>query len=191
MENSIYIPKALQGKHIYLRPVSVQDAEAYYQLLFQSETRRLTGTKAMFTYDQIVSYFEDKTSDRSSLLMLISLQDGNDIIGDIALQDIDTTNRSTNLRIMIDPSEQQGKGYGTEALKLMLDYAFGILQMHRVELNVFDYNDRAKHVYEKIGFKVEGRQRDALFYNHAYHDSILMSILEHEYRQLHLPDYKG
>lgn len=186
MTTSHFIPKALEGKQIYLRTVSVRDAEAYYALLFQFELRRLTGTKSMFTYEQIVAFLENKTHDRSSLLMLIALQDGDEIIGDIALQDMDPTNRSTNLRIMIDSSKHQGKGYGTEALKLMLDYAFGILQLHRVELNVFDYNDRAKYVYEKVGFKTEGRQRDAMFYNHAYYDSILMSMLEYEYREKHL-----
>lgn len=61
-----------------------------------------------------------------------------------------------------------GKGYGTEALVLMLDYGFGICNLHRIE--------------RKIGFQREGVQRDALFYNHQYHDSIPMSMLSSENR---------
>lgn len=71
-------------------------------------------------------------------------------------------------------------------MKLMLDYGFGVLNLHRIELNVFDYNARAMHVYEKLGFKREGVQREALFYDHKYHDSILMSILEDGFRALHV-----
>ena len=101
----------------------------------------------------------------------------------ITIQDIDTMNRNANIRIALTNSSQN-KGYGTEALQLMLDYGFGVLNLHRIELNVFSYNHRAMRVYEKVGFKQEGVQREALFYNHQYHDSILMSILEDEYRTL-------
>ncbi|SDW71287.1 Acetyltransferase (GNAT) family protein [Marininema mesophilum] len=65
----------------------------------------------------------------------------------------------------------------------MLEYAFGVLNLHRVELDVFSYNERAIHVYEKLGFKKEGILRESLFYDHQYHDSIIMSMLEKEYRE--------
>lgn len=178
-----FIPKVLQGKKVYLKPLNASDAKAYYKQLFNVETRRLTGTKAIFNYEQIVEYIDRKRGDDSSVILLIALQETDELIGDIVLQDLDYTNRSANLRVAIDQSEHQGQGYGTEALRLMLDYGFGILQLHRIELNVYDFNERAAHVYEKVGFKVEGRQRDALFYNHEYHDAILMSMLEGEYRE--------
>lgn len=181
-----FIPKALEGEKVYLKPLNASDAREYYQQLFNVETRRLTGTKAVFNYEQIVEYIDRKRGDDSSVLLLIALQNTDELIGDIALQDLDYTNRSANLRIAIDQSIHQGQGYGTEALRLMLDYAFGILQLHRVELNVYDFNGRAMHVYEKVGFQVEGRQREALFYNHEYHDAILMSMLEEEYRMKYL-----
>lgn len=178
-----FIPKVREGQKIYLRPVDANDTERYYQLLFDAETSRLTGTKAIFHYDQITDYLDTKWKDDSSVLLVIALQETDEWIGDIALQDLDYTNRSANLRIAINQAKHQGQGYGTEALRLMLDYAFGILQLHRVELNVYAFNERAAHVYERAGFKIEGRQRDALFYDHKYHDSILMSILEDEYRE--------
>ncbi|WP_084219624.1 GNAT family N-acetyltransferase [Jeotgalibacillus soli] len=67
------------------------------------------------------------------------------------------------------------KGYGTEALKL-LDYGFGMLNLHRIELDVYNHNDRGMHVYKKIGFKQEGILRVYLFINHRYYDLIMMSI---------------
>jgi len=177
--------RLLEGERVYLRPYNLDDIDRYYQMLFQPEMRRLTGTQTTWTREQIIRYLEEKMEDRSSVLLLIALRENDCVIGDIALQDIDRNNRSANIRIAIDQAEQQGKGYGTEALKLMLDYGFGILNLHRVELNVFAYNERALRVYEKLGFKKEGVQRDALYYHHRYHDSIWMSILEDEYRQLH------
>jgi RimJ/RimL family protein N-acetyltransferase len=175
----------LEGEHVYLRPIGLDDAEAYFHKLFVPEMRRLTGTQRSFTKEQIVRYIESKSQDSTSLLLLIALRETDEVIGDIALQSIDSMNRNANIRIAIDLKEHQNKGYGSEAILLMLDYAFGIVNLHRVELNVFSYNERAIHVYQKLGFKKEGVQREALYYNHQYHDSIIMSILEDEYRALH------
>lgn len=175
----------LEGKKVYLRPIDTGDTETYFQQLFHPQTRKWTGTQKHFTRNQIERYIEGKAQDTSSILLLIALTETDEVIGDIALQDIDSYNRSAGIRISIDSSKNQGKGCGTEALNLMLDYGFGIVNLHRIELNVFAYNERALHVYEKIGFKKEGVQKEALYYNHKYHDSILMAILEHEYRELH------
>lgn len=172
----------LEGQKVYLRPIGAEDTEWYYHSLYDSETRKLTGTQRQYTKESIAAYIERKSQDDSSVLLLIALRDNDELIGDIALQDIDVYNRNCNIRVAINSQAQTGKGYGSEAMRLMLDYGFGILNMHRIELNVFDYNSRAIHVYEKLGFKREGIQREALFYNHAYHDSITMSILEHEFR---------
>ncbi|MNP53465.1 Spermidine N(1)-acetyltransferase [compost metagenome] len=72
----------------------------------------------------------------------------------------------------------------------MLWHAFEKLNLHRVELGVFAFNKRAIHVYEKLGFNREGVQRDLLFLNQEYHDSILMSMLEHEYREMYMVERK-
>ncbi|MET3207309.1 UNVERIFIED_CONTAM: RimJ/RimL family protein N-acetyltransferase [Paenibacillus sp. PvR008] len=176
------VARLLEGSRVYLRPIHVEDTELYYNTLFGQDMRRLTGTQRSFTKDQIGRYIESKGQDTSSLLLLIALQEDDCIIGDIALQDMDSLNRSANIRIAINEQGNMGKGYGTEALVLMLDYGFGICNLHRIELNVYDFNERAIRCYEKIGFQREGVQRDALFYNHQYHDSILMSMLSSEYR---------
>jgi len=176
----------LEGTKVYLRPVNSADTEAYYQLLHDADMLRLTGTQHHFTREQIERYIDSKSQDSSSILLLIADAATDEIIGDIALQDISDTNRSANLRIAISAARHQGRGYGSEAILLLLDYGFGIRNLHRIELNVYAYNERAQHVYRKLGFQQEGIQRDALFYNHAYHDAILMSMLEHEYRARYL-----
>ncbi|UQZ34421.1 GNAT family N-acetyltransferase [Paenibacillus sp. PK3_47] len=172
----------LTGDKVYLRPLNGEDAELYYHMFYDAETRRLTGTQKHITKEGIVRYIDRKADDDSSVLLLIALRENDEAIGDIAIQDMDRNNRTANIRIAIGDSRHQGQGYGREALLLMLDYGFGILNLHRIELEVFSYNKRAMHVYESIGFTREGVRRQALFYDHAYHDVIMMSMLENEYR---------
>ncbi|MGG1660771.1 GNAT family N-acetyltransferase [Brevibacillus sp. NRS-1366] len=181
-ENTNTPVRFLEGERVYLRPIGLEDTEFYYQSLYSKETRKLTGTQKHYTREQIHQYIESKGQDSSSVLLLIALCESDQVIGDIQIGDIDMFNRNAFIRIAIEQSAYQGKGYGSEAMRLMLDYGFGILNLHRIELNVFAYNDRAIHTYEKLGFQREGVQRQALYYNHAYHDSILMSMLADEYR---------
>ncbi|WNS41953.1 GNAT family protein [Paenibacillus sp. MMS20-IR301] len=172
----------LTGAQVYLRPLNGEDAGLYYHMFYGTEVRRLTGTKKHITKEQIAGYIERKAGDDSTVLLLIALKENDEVIGDIAIQDIDPDNRSANLRIAIGEERYQGQGYGREALLLMLDYGFGILNLHRIELEVYSYNARAAHVYESVGFVREGVRRDTLFYNHEYHDVIMMGMLESEYR---------
>jgi RimJ/RimL family protein N-acetyltransferase len=185
MQNKSKPVRLLTGDRVYLRPLSQEDAETYFQQLFDPEVRRLTGTTRAFTKEGIQRYIDAKSQDSSTVLLLICLKDTDEVIGDIALQDLDPINRNCNIRIAIE-SEYQGKGYGSEAMPLMLDYGFGILNMHRIELEVFSYNTRALKMYEKLGFTQEGIQRDYLYYNHKYHDCIKMSILEDEFREIYI-----
>ncbi|MCG2821153.1 MAG: GNAT family N-acetyltransferase [Candidatus Atribacteria bacterium] len=78
-----------------------------------------------------------------------------------------------------------GKGYGTEAILLLIDYAFRRLNFHRVAIGVVGFNEKAIRFWEKVGFKKEGIQRDGYSYNHKYYDFVMMSILEDEFRELH------
>lgn len=172
----------LEGERVYLRPANPEDVPGYFGMLFDPELRRLTGTQEVFSFPGIERYIEKKSQDSSGILLLIALSDNDQVIGDIALQDIDHVNRNAGLRIAIQTDGHTGKGYGPEAIRLMLEYGFGVLNLHRVELQVFGYNERAIKAYEKVGFTREGVQRQGLYYNHRYHDSILMSMLEDEFR---------
>lgn len=74
-----------------------------------------------------------------------------------------------------------GRGYGSEATKLMLEYGFKNLKLHRIQLIVLDLNERAQQVYRKMGFVEEGIQREALLINNKWHNVVLMGILENEF----------
>ncbi|MFD1178977.1 GNAT family N-acetyltransferase [Paenibacillus puldeungensis] len=181
----------LYGKQIYLRPAVPNDLDDYYTYLCDAEVGKFTGTQQTFTKEGTVRWLEKiSTPDDSRVDLMIITKDTDQLVGEVVLNDIDPVNRSANIRIGITGGENRGKGYGSEALLLMLWHAFEKLHLHRVELGVFAFNKRAVHVYEKLGFNREGVQRDLLFLNQEYHDSILMSMLEHEYREKYMVESK-
>src|SRR5919107_1358942 len=87
-------------------------------------------------------------------------------------------NGSAMFHITIGEKDVWGKGYGTEATQLMLEHAFAHLGLHRVALAVFSFNERAIRSYEKAGFRVEGRAREAIWRKGRFWDEISMSVLE-------------
>jgi len=106
-------------------------------------------------------------------------------IGIIALDDSGSNHRhhrESDLGIDI-AGAYQGQGYGSEAIAWALHWAFQTAGLHRVALGAFSYNTRAVKLYQHLGFLVEGRRREAIWYEGGWHDGILMSMLEHEWRE--------
>lgn len=178
--------KYIQGKNIYLRPYETDsDKEILYKATFNEEVQLFTGTTRPFSKRQIDNFIDKiLEGDESRVDFLIVSQVDDEVVGEVVLNEIH--NRNANIRIFIFDSKNFNKGYGTEALQLMLDFGFGMLQLHRIELGVYNHNNRGIHVYEKLGFKKEGVLRDYLFYKHKYYDLIMMSMLEEEYRELYV-----
>lgn len=173
--------KFLEGKQVYLRPLEAEDLEAFYPSLWDAEMRRLTGTQETFTKAGIQQWFDKNALDSSRIDLVICLQEDDQLIGDMAMLHIDHRNRNAIVRIAVW-QEFVGKGLGTEAMYLLLRHGFDVLNLHRIGLDVYDFNKRAIRSYEKVGFRQEGVVRDEHFYDGKYHDSIIMGILEDEFR---------
>jgi RimJ/RimL family protein N-acetyltransferase len=105
-------------------------------------------------------------------------------IGHGELARIDAKNLSAALaRILVGPSELRGRGIGEGIVRALLEIAFDHLSLHRVALNVFDFNQAAIRCYQKVGFKQEGVQREACKFGDEYWNVCIMGILEYEYRE--------
>ncbi len=102
-------------------------------------------------------------------------------IGNMALIHIAWRHRWAELAVAIGEKAYWGQGYGTEALQALVGIAFEILNLQRVQLEVYDFNRRAQRAYEKVGFRLEGRRRRAIYYRGAYHDSLMMAVLREEW----------
>lgn len=172
----------LTGERILLRPVRENELDAYFGLLQEPEAMRLTGTQERFTKESTSAWLQKigrVHEDRVDLM--IALKETDELIGEVVLNEIDPVNRCANIRIMVS-GRHSDRGYGSEAMRLMLRHGFEDLNLHRIELGVYAFNPRAVHVYEKLGFSREGVKRDALYFDGRFHDMILMALLEEEFR---------
>jgi len=166
----------LRGEGVVLRPLGTLDTDALWEDLQDPEGRRLTGTHHTFTYEEIAVYCASRPDQTDRITLAITEPSDGTYRGEIVLNDHDEANRSAGLRISLSLGAR-GRGLGTQALRLLLAHAFGPLGLHRVSLEVFAFNTRAIHVYEKVGFRHEGRMRDALWWDSMPHDTLLMAIL--------------
>lgn len=177
----------LEGNQVYLRPLEMEDVDFMVRSTNNDiEMRRLTGTPKPFTRSQIEHYIQRQSQDDTRVSFGIVRRDDDQLVGEVVINDIYRNARCANFRIAIADS-YTGHGFGTDATRLMLDYGFGMLNLHRIELDVYTINERAIHVYERVGFKREGVKRQSWYYDHQFYDTIIMSILEDEYRAKHRP----
>jgi RimJ/RimL family protein N-acetyltransferase len=112
---------------------------------------------------------------------IIAHKDTEAYIGQIDLFRISWKNRSTEMGIVIGMKEELGKGYGTEAIRLLQDFVFTRLNLNRLQLEVYDFNERAYRCYVKCGFQEEGRLRESFYFKGRYADTIVMSVLKSDY----------
>lgn len=173
----------IRGEKITLRSYQLDDADPLWDSIHNEEINKLTGTHSTFTREMIDGYIERqvKADDDSRASFIIESVDNPCAVGEVVINDIDHDNHSGNIRISLFHEEDLNKGYGSEAMRLMTDYGFKELSLHRISLGVYNFNPRAIRVYEKIGYKREGVMRDALCWNGEYVDEIMMSILAHEW----------
>ena len=105
------------------------------------------------------------------------------LIGSCGIDEINNIRRTATLGIFIGDDEARNKGYGTEVIKLLLDFGFNYLNLHSIQLHVMAFNKRAIRCYEKGGFKEVGRRREAYYLNGKYYDIITMDILKKEFKE--------
>jgi len=167
----------LHGSTVRLEPLTVAVLEDYLHGLHDPEVQRLTGTHAVFEPDGIEEWLRTRVDhhDRADWAVVRS-QDGA-FLGEAVINDFDPANGSANYRVWLAGPQSLGHGYGTETTDLIIRYAFDQVRLHRLALQVHEHNPRARRVYEKCGFTVEGRLREALLWQGRRYDSLLMSML--------------
>ena len=169
----------LEGKILKLRPLEIDDVDHILPYFNDEDVRQYLAVvfpiNRMLERNFIESLYRDKEN------IVLGMEVSGTLIGAIGLHRIDWVNRSAELGIAIFRKEYWNKGYGTESIKLVQRYAFEYLNLNRIYLKVYEYNERAIHVYENCGFKVEGRLRKAKYSKRKYWDVLIMGILSEEY----------
>ena len=160
-----------------------EDAELFSRWSANSEFSRLLNSipARPDSAKKIRSRLERDESDPDTIVFGLQTLTEDQLIGFVALDGIDWQQQNSFLGIGIGESELWGKGYGTEAMRLILRYAFDILGLERVTLDVFEYNERAYRSYLNVGFVEEGRLRQYLNRDGRRWDLIYMGILCEEW----------
>ncbi|MEU2949244.1 GNAT family N-acetyltransferase [Nocardiopsis alba] len=174
----------LLGRGVRLVPLDADNADPFIASLLDMdpEVRRMTGTHKRFTEEELRAFAASRPDRHDRADWMIHDRDTGAYVGECALIDLDPDNAEMHYRISLNGLAVTGKGYGTAATDAVLEYAFETVGLHRVALEVFDFNTRARRSYEKSGFVREGVWRGHLRWDGAWHDAILMSILDDEYR---------
>jgi RimJ/RimL family protein N-acetyltransferase len=171
----------LTGELVRLEPLTEAVLADYLLGLADPEVTRLTGTHAQFDPAQVEQWLASRAGQHDRADWAVLRRSDGAFLGEAALNELDADNASVNYRIWLAGQHAYGQGYGTEATRLVLDYAFAA-GLHRVSLGVLDVNPRARRVYEKCGFQLEGRLRHALRWQGEWHDELVMSVLSTDAR---------
>ncbi|MGO4102749.1 GNAT family N-acetyltransferase [Leifsonia sp. YAF41] len=186
------IKPTLVGSRVTLRPFEPADLAAMARILADPDVRRLTGsvnttagaeassadsgTDDIALDDATRAWYLSRNDQTDRLDLAIVDNSTGDCVGEVVLNEWEPENASCNFRILIGPAGRD-RGLGSEATALLLDHAFAATALHRIELEVYAFNPRAQHVYERAGFTLEGRRRDALIFDGQRIDAIGMSML--------------
>jgi len=173
---------------VYLRPFEAADAELYRRWRADADPMSLAGwhERAPLSLSQvekrIARLAEEQGKDLFTFLICLKADDRP--IGEVMLVDLDRRSGSAQLGIFIGESGEWGKGYGTDAVNAIVDFAFGELRLERVWLEVWTENPRARRAYEKAGFIHEGTLRNDRYEGGSYTSGDLMAILRSEWEAL-------
>lgn len=172
----------IYGKRVRLRAIEREDIKAFHQYVNDPEvTRGLSIYLPMSLADEEAWLNAQRPQDEKPLAIEIRKGKNWKLIGNCGVFGIDFVNRGGELGIIIGEKSEWDKGYGAEAMTLLLRHGFETLNLHRIFLRVYADNVRAVRSYEKAGFMLEGRLRDAVYKHGRYDDVLIMSVLRSEW----------
>lgn len=188
MENETqkkYIKK-IKGDNVYLSPISLDDTEQYTHMINDLKVSVGIGHPA---YINIMDYEREReflNSIKDGKIFAVRLIENDELLGNIELFNVNILQKNAYLGIMLGNPEYQRKGYGKEAINLILDYGFSFLNLYSISLTVFEYNEVAYNLYKKIGFKEVGRMRKRVEIMGKRYDEIIMDILKEEFESVYI-----
>ena len=170
--------KKLVGKQVYLSPMCVDDAETYVKWLNDFEVTDGVGSSCRVTSLESEKEWLKHNSNQYQFAIVRLVDDT--LIGNCGIHEVDQLRQCADVGLFIGDEENRNKGYGGEALNLLLDYCFDYLNLNNVLLKVFSFNERAINCYKKVGFKEIGRRRQSYYLKGKFHDEVYMDILRSE-----------
>jgi len=172
-------PKELRGERVVLRPLERSDLPRCVAWFNDHEVTYYLGRDGPLTMEEEERWFANYKAKTDELIFAITVEDRH--IGNVGVHNIDRANRRADVGILIGEKALWSKGFGSDALRAVLAYAFDEQRLNKVSLDVIDYNDRAIRAYERLGFLREGVKREDLLKRGRFVNVIRMSILAREF----------
>jgi diamine N-acetyltransferase len=184
-------PRFIIGERVTLRRIERDDLIHVRRWLDDAELRAWIGARSPLSEREAEEWFERVTSDPARAWYVIVTDDegageGGRVIGEAGLLRMDSAWRTTDMTVIVGEPDARGKGYGTEAGRLLLDFAFEYMGFHRVAIGVVGFHEPALRFWERLGFRREGVQREGYLLDGTFHDFVMMSILEGDWRAARL-----
>lgn len=168
---------------IYLRPLERGDAAVIAPWFNDQEVTRTMLSYRPMSIGAEEAWIADHAKGEDMILG-IALRETDALVGCTGLNHIDQRNRHACFGIVIGRKDLWNQGMGTEATRLVVDYAFSTLNLHRVWLHAYEFNERGVRAYEKVGFKREGVLREDCFRDGRYWNTIAMAIIRADWEAL-------
>ena len=168
----------LVGKKVILRSFKIEDIDSTYSLITNMNVRNLSSAGYIFPISLISQReFIENTMKYSGPLFRFAIEEkeSGNCIGACGVNGYDEKNRNMSIGLWIG-EEYQGNGYGSDSLRILCKYIFSEMNIHKIKLQYFSFNEKAKTCYEKVGFKLEGILKKEFFRFGEYHDVILMGL---------------
>lgn len=177
-----YFPK-ISGERIYLSPMNSSDIERYTKWLNDSRvTDGLGSTTQIMTLEKEKQILDKMVLDSYNFAIIRA--DDHELLGSAGFSDLNPIQQSATCGLFIGDEENRGKGYGTEALRLLVSYGFNCLNLYNIMLKVFSFNLAAIACYKKVGFKIIGERRNSYFLNGKRYNDVFMDITADDFRNL-------
>jgi len=171
----------MEGNLTKLRPLEQQDSEILFSWYRDLEVTDLLDIDLPVGMISIIDMITKKTTSTDTVGFMVEDRKSDIPIGVIMLNSINWVDRKAELGIMIGDKGYWSKGYGEDAAKTLLGYAFNRLDLHRIFLKTYSFNERAIRCFEKCGFKEEGRLRAGRYWKGKRHDVLVMSMISDEF----------
>lgn len=171
------------GEKVRLREYRREDISIRAKYINDSEIEKLLVSEIPYpvTLNEEEKWFESISAFKDTYRFAIETLDASVYIGDCGINSVDWKNSVVGVTIFIGNKDFWGKGYGTDAMKILLNFIFLQMNINKVRLYVYSFNERAIKSYEKCGFKREGILREEIFKDGKYYDTIAMGILRKEF----------
>ncbi|SDK53734.1 Protein N-acetyltransferase, RimJ/RimL family [Maridesulfovibrio ferrireducens] len=173
----------INGKNLYLRPITPADVNEEY-LRWMNDKEITTFLESRFseqTLESIASFVTSMISDPANILFAICEKQGNRHVGNIRLGPINALHSFAEIGILIGQRDCWGKGYASEAIGLVVHYAFNQLQIHKLTSGAYACNSASIRTFEKNGFVIEGTLKDHFRHNGNFVNCIKLGLINPNY----------